>query len=76
MENKNIFIPDYLKDFINYKIERWIDSAFQARIMRDDDHFVLDISKTYKKIIKNKKLLFYLVKIQELNNIQHDGATI
>ncbi len=34
---------------MKYKIPRWIDSAFQARFMREDDHFVLDISKTEKQ---------------------------
>ncbi|CAF1411613.1 unnamed protein product [Adineta steineri] len=53
VENKHIFIPDYMKDFVDYKIKRWVDSAFQARIMREDDHFVLDISKIDEQ--KNKK---------------------
>ena len=42
IDNKNIFLPEYLKEFVKYKIPRWIDSAFQARFMREDDHFVLD----------------------------------
>ncbi|CAF4316523.1 unnamed protein product, partial [Didymodactylos carnosus] len=53
INNKNIFIPDYMKEFVDYKIERWVYSAFQARIMRENDHFVLDISKTDEQ--KNKK---------------------
>ncbi|CAF4137894.1 unnamed protein product, partial [Rotaria sordida] len=45
IQNKNIFVPEYMHDFVNNKIKRWVDSAFQARIMREDDHFVIDIRK-------------------------------
>ncbi|CAF3237376.1 unnamed protein product [Rotaria sp. Silwood2] len=48
------------EDFVNYKIERWVDSAFQARIMREDDHFVLDISKIDEQ--NNKKTIIVLDK--------------
>ncbi|CAF3674935.1 unnamed protein product [Rotaria sp. Silwood1] len=51
-----------MKDFVNYKIERWIDSAFQARIMREDDHFVLDISKIDEKNNKKQKTIIVLDK--------------
>ncbi len=46
LQNKNISVPDYLKDFVDYKIERWVTSAFQASFMREDGHFVLDLFKT------------------------------
>ncbi|CAF4729613.1 unnamed protein product, partial [Rotaria sp. Silwood2] len=46
--------------FVNYKIERWVDSAFQAWIMREDDHFVLDISKIDEQ--NNKKTIIVLDK--------------
>ncbi|CAF5222607.1 unnamed protein product, partial [Rotaria magnacalcarata] len=46
VENNNIYIPKYLHKFVKYKLKRWVDSAFQARIMTEDDHFVLNIPKT------------------------------
>ncbi|CAF1673418.1 unnamed protein product, partial [Didymodactylos carnosus] len=45
VQTKNISIPDYMHNFVNYKIKRSIDSAFQGRIMREDNHFVLDVPK-------------------------------
>ncbi|CAF5227980.1 unnamed protein product, partial [Rotaria magnacalcarata] len=62
VQNKNISVPDYMNEFINYKIERWVDSAFQARIMREDDHFVLDIAKTDDQHIKKQKNIIVLDK--------------
>ncbi|CAF1390556.1 unnamed protein product [Rotaria sordida] len=62
IENKNIFILDYMKEFVNYKVERWVHSAFQARIMREDDHFVLDVSKTDEQNNKKQKTIIVLDK--------------
>ncbi|CAF5213886.1 unnamed protein product, partial [Rotaria magnacalcarata] len=62
VQNKNISVPDYMNEFVNYKIERWVDSAFQARIMREDDHFVLDIAKTDDQHIKKQKNIIVLNK--------------
>ncbi|CAF1209071.1 unnamed protein product, partial [Rotaria sordida] len=62
IENKNIFILDYMKEFMNYKVERWVHSAFQARIMREDDHFVLDVSKTDEQNNKKQKTIIVLDK--------------
>ncbi|CAF4256915.1 unnamed protein product, partial [Rotaria sordida] len=62
IDNKNIFIPDYMKEFVDYKIERWVNNAFQARIMREDDHFVLDISKTDEQKNKKQKTIIVLDK--------------
>ncbi|CAM4953543.1 unnamed protein product [Rotaria socialis] len=62
VQNKNISVPDYMNEFVNYKIERWVDSAFQARIMREDDHFVLDIPKTDDQHIKKQKNIIVLDK--------------
>ncbi|CAF4768760.1 unnamed protein product, partial [Rotaria sp. Silwood2] len=51
-----------MKDFVNYKVERWVYSAFQARIMREDDHFVSDISKTDEQNNKKQKTIIVLDK--------------
>jgi preprotein translocase subunit SecA len=62
IENKNIPVPSYMKNFVDYKIERWIDSAFQARFMREDDHFVLDVSKNDEHNNRRQKTIIVLDK--------------
>ncbi|CAF1312704.1 unnamed protein product [Adineta steineri] len=62
IENRNIFVPVYMEKFVNQKLERWIDSAFQARIMREDDHFVLDIAKTDEQKNQKQKTIIVLDK--------------
>ncbi|CAF4138513.1 unnamed protein product [Rotaria sordida] len=62
VKNKMIYVPDYLHEYVDYKIKRWIDSAFQARIMREDDHFVLDIAKTDGQIVQKHRTIIVLDK--------------
>jgi preprotein translocase subunit SecA len=53
--SKRIEIPGYLYDYINYKLDRWIESAFQARMMRENDHFIIDTSKSENS--KERKII-------------------
>jgi preprotein translocase subunit SecA len=63
VQNKNIYVPDYLHSYDDYKIKRWVDSVFQARIMREDDHFVLDVPKTDgQSSLKNHKTIIVVDK--------------
>ncbi|CAF4157981.1 unnamed protein product [Rotaria magnacalcarata] len=62
VENNNIYIPTYLHKFVKYKLKRWVDSAFQARIMREDDHFVLSIPKTDGQNNQKQKTIIVLDK--------------
>ncbi len=48
--------------FINYKINRQIDSAFQARFIRENDHFVLDVFKNDERNNQRKKNNYLLDK--------------
>ncbi len=43
---QKIQIPSYLQDYISYKLDRWVESAFQARLMRENDHFIVDFSQS------------------------------
>ncbi|CAF4194854.1 unnamed protein product [Rotaria magnacalcarata] len=45
-----------------YKLKRWVDSAFQARIMTEDDHFVLNIPKTDGQNNQKQKTIVVLDK--------------
>jgi len=45
IKDKNIIVPDYLKEFCDVKLSYWIKSAFQAKHMNHDDHFILDNEK-------------------------------
>ncbi|CAF1685002.1 unnamed protein product [Rotaria magnacalcarata] len=62
VENNNIYIPKYLHKFVKYKLKRWVDSAFQARIMTEDDHFVLNIPKTDGQNNQKQKTIVVLDK--------------
>ncbi|CAF4377525.1 unnamed protein product, partial [Rotaria magnacalcarata] len=62
VENNNIYVPKYLHKFVKYKLKRWVDSAFQARIMREDDHFVLSIPKTDEQNNQKQKTIIVLDK--------------
>ncbi|CAF5216899.1 unnamed protein product, partial [Rotaria magnacalcarata] len=62
VENNNIYVPKYLHKFVKYKLKRWVDSAFQARIMREDDHFVLSIPKTAGQNNQKQKNIIVLDK--------------
>ncbi|CAF4848103.1 unnamed protein product, partial [Rotaria sp. Silwood1] len=62
VKNKMIYVPDYLHAYVDYKIERWIHSAFQARIMREDDHFVLDIPKTDGQTVQKHRTIIVVDK--------------
>ncbi|CAF1411988.1 unnamed protein product [Rotaria magnacalcarata] len=62
VENKNIYVPEYLHKFVKYKVKRWVDSAFQAKIMREDDHFVLDIPKSEGQYAQKQKVIIVLDK--------------
>ncbi|CAF3178380.1 unnamed protein product [Rotaria sp. Silwood2] len=62
IENKNIYVSEYLYDYVDYKLKRWIDSAFQGRIMREDDHFVLDIPKADGQNIQKHRTIIVVDK--------------
>jgi hypothetical protein len=49
--SNRIQIPAYLHNYINYKLDRWVESAFQARMMRENDHFIVDVSKSENNAI-------------------------
>ncbi len=51
-----------MEAFVYYKIKRWIDSAFQARMMHEDDHFVLNVPKTDEQNISKEKTIIGLEK--------------
>ncbi|CAF4841797.1 unnamed protein product [Rotaria sp. Silwood1] len=62
VKNKMIYVPPYLHEYVDYKVNRWIDSAFQARIMREDDHFVLDIPKADGQTLQKHRAIIVLDK--------------
>ena len=41
MASNGIQVPVYLDKYIRYKVSRWVESAFQARMMQENDHFIL-----------------------------------
>lgn len=40
-----IQVPVYLDKYVRSKISRWVESAFQARMMKENDNFILGIKK-------------------------------
>lgn len=58
IETKEINISEYLKNFCNAKLTYWIKSAFQAKQMQHDDHFILEKDKDTKEhriVVMDKK---------------------
>ena len=53
IKTNKIETPKYLEKYIEYKVKRWVESAFQARLMNENDHFILDVVKN--KAGKNDK---------------------
>jgi hypothetical protein len=41
LNDNGIRVPSYLEKYVRYKTSRWVESAFQARMMQENDHFIL-----------------------------------
>ena len=42
IRQNRIYVPGYLKTYVENKLERWVSSAFQAMTMQESNHFVID----------------------------------
>lgn len=43
--NGSIDVPKYLHAYVSSKLDRWVESGFQARSMHENDHFIVDVNK-------------------------------
>ncbi len=76
VKSKDIKVPKYMHNYIFYKMSRWVDSAFQARIMQEDDQFVFDIPKTEGEEKAKKRSIIILDKatgIEQYSTRWSDG---
>ena len=47
-EKKNIYIPEHLQDFINFRITKWCESAFDAMyIFKENREYIISKDETY-----------------------------
>jgi preprotein translocase subunit SecA len=76
IQMKQITVPHYLIDFCSFKMKAWVRSAYQARFMEADNHFVLD--QRNKEDIHEAKQIFPIDKqtgIEEYNMKWSNGLS-
>ena len=44
--DRYIHIPNYLKPFVEYHLESWIDNAKMALLMKERDNYIVDVDRT------------------------------
>ncbi|XP_066925702.1 uncharacterized protein [Clytia hemisphaerica] len=45
----DLYIPSYLKDFVDLHLHDWVSNAFSARFMAQNDHYIIDVDRSEGK---------------------------
>ena len=68
-EKKNIFIPYHLKDYINYRLDDWCESAYLAKfVYEDNENYIKKLDENYKMNIINP-IDFYNTGVTQENSV-------